>query len=145
MIYEFITVSDPITFIAESDAIAWMVASLLGEGTGGCTREDGKDINTMTAFLPESKRHEIYMEYIGTEDIGTYVKEHKKEISDSFLSFAYGSIGQRKQYDAAIAAITDADKLKQFKAQHEDTQCTSMSRWVDYAWSLGEKLKGISK
>jgi hypothetical protein len=31
MIYEFVTVSDPITFIAENDAIAWMVASLLGE------------------------------------------------------------------------------------------------------------------
>jgi hypothetical protein len=140
MIYEFITVSDPITFIAESDAVAWTVASLLGEGKAGCDREDGESMNTMTAFVPESKRAEIYMKYIGTEDIGGYVKEHKKEISDAFLSFAYGSIRQRKQYDAAIAAITDTDKLKQFKVQHEDMQRTSMSRWVNYAWFLGEKL-----
>ena len=141
MIYEFVTVSDPITFTAESDSIAWMVASLLGEGKAGCTREDGKSINTMTAFVPENKRPEIYKEYIGTEDISSYVKEHKKEISDSFLSFAYGSVNQRKQYDAAITAITDPDKLEQFKAQHKDTQRTSMSRWVNYAWKLGKKLK----
>jgi hypothetical protein len=141
MIYGFITVSDPITFIAESDSIAWMVASLLGEGTAGCSREDGKNLNTVTAFLPESKRPEIYREYIGTEDISGYAKEHKKEIADAFLSFSYGSFNQRKQYDAAIAAITDPDKLKQFKAIHEDTQRTSVSRWVNYAWSLGDKLK----
>jgi hypothetical protein len=141
MIYEFVTVSDPITFIAENDSIAWIVASLLAEGKEGCTREDGKSINTMTAFAPESKRPEIYMEYIGTENIGEYVKEHKKEIADAFRSFAYGSINERKQYDAAIAAITDPEKLKQFKEQHEDTQRTSMSRWVNYAWSLGEKMK----
>jgi hypothetical protein len=141
MIYEFITVSDPITFIAESDAVAWMVATLLGEGKAGCAREDGKSLNTVTAIVPESKRHEIYKEYIGTEDILGYVNEHKKELSEAFLSFSYGSFNQRKMYDAAIAAITDPDKLKQFKAQHEDTQRTSMSRWVSYAWRLGDKLK----
>ena len=141
MIYEFVTISDPITFIAESDAIAWMVASLLGGGKAGCIREDGKDINSMTAFAPEEKRVEIYRKYIGTEDIEGYVDEHKREISDALLSFAYGNIYKRKQYDAAIAAITDHDKLKQFKEQHEDTQRTSMNRWVNYAWKLGEKLK----
>jgi hypothetical protein len=141
MIYAFITVSDPMTFIAESDAVAWIVASLLGEGKAGCAREDGESLNTMTDFAPENKRPEIYREYIGTEDISIYVNEHKKELSDAFLSFAYGSINQRKQYDDAIAAITEPDKLKQFKAKHEDTQRTSMSRWVDYAWRLGDKLK----
>jgi hypothetical protein len=141
MIYEFITTSDPMTFVAESDAIAWMAASLLGEGNAGCQREDGKDINTLTAFAPEDKRTEIYMEYIGTENLSEYVKEHGNEIADAFLSFAYGSINERKQYDAAIAAITDPDKMKQFKAQHEETQRTSMSRWVDYAWKLGEIMK----
>jgi hypothetical protein len=141
MIYEFITISDPITFIAENDSIAWMVASLIGEGMAGCTREDGESLNTMTAFASESELPAIYRKYIRTENIGEYVKEHEKEISDALLSFAYGGIMQRKQYDAAIAAITDPEKLKQFKAQHEDTKRTSVSRWVNYAWSLGERIQ----
>jgi hypothetical protein len=143
MIYEFITPSDPITFIAENDSIAWITAALLAAGKAGCTREDGKSIDTMTAFVPEDRRSEIYIKYIGTEDVGKYTKEHKKEITDALLSFAYGSIGQRKQYDAAIAAITDPEKLKQFKSQHEDAQRTSMNRWVGHAWTLGKRIKGL--
>jgi hypothetical protein len=102
------------------------------------------DIKMRMLKIPELKRIMGFPEdytLIGTEDIVGYVKEHKKEISDAFLSFAYGGINQRKQYDAAIEAITDPEKLKQFKAQHEDIQRTSMSRWVNYAWNLGNKLK----
>jgi hypothetical protein len=141
MIYEFITGGDPITFIAESDAVAWVAVSLLAKGKAGCIREDGEGINTMTVFVKVNKLPEIFKEYSGTENIIGYIKEHKKEISDAFLSFSYGSIAQREQYDAAIAAITDPEKLKQFKALHEDTQRTFISRWVNDAWSLGEQLK----
>jgi len=145
MIYKYVTVSDPITLIAENDAIAWITASLLGEGLAGCTREDGVSINSMTAFAPEEKRAEIYKEYIGTEDISGYIKAHNDEIADAFLSFSYGDINSRKQYDMALSCITDPEKLEQFKTQHEDTQRTSMSRRVAYAWEVGEIMKKKSK
>ena len=145
MIYEYVTVSDPITFIAKNDAIAWITASLLGEGLAGCTREDGESINSMTAFAPEDKRAEIYKEYISTDDILGYTKEHNDEIADAFLSFAYGSINSRKQYDMALSCITDKEKLEQFKTHHEDTQRTSMSRHVARAWKIGMIMKKKSQ
>jgi hypothetical protein len=141
MVYEYVTVSDPITFIAENDAIAWITATLLGQGLAGCTREDGKSIDSMTAFAPENKRSEIYKQYIGTDDILGYVKEHGEEIATCLLSFAYGNNTDRKQYDFAISCITDTEKLKQFKEQHEDLQRTSMSRHVASAWKLGEIIR----
>jgi hypothetical protein len=141
MIYEFTTPSDPITFVAANDSIAWATAALAGQGFAGCDSEDGRNLCTMTAFAPEDKHAEIYKKYIGTDDVGAYVDEHAEEIADALLSFAYGDINHRKQYDAAIAAITDNKKLKQFKAQHEDIQRTSMSRWVASAWKLGKAIK----
>jgi len=145
MIYEYVTVSDPITFVAKNDEIAWITTSLLGEGLAGCTREDGKSIQTMTAFVHEDARPQIYKEYIGTDDILGYTKEHNDEIAESLLSFAYGSINSRKQYDMAISCITEPEKLEQFKDLHEDTQRTSMSRHVARAWEFGKIMKNKRK
>lgn len=55
-------------------------------------------------------------------------------------SFAYGSPQDRKVYDAALAAITEPEKLDEFKKIHEDSMRTSMSRWVAYAWEQGQRL-----
>jgi len=140
MIYEFITPSDAITFIADNDKIAFIVCLLIGEGKAGCHREDGESLNTMTAFTPESGRKEIYEQYCGTEDVNACFEENIQEVALSLLSFAYGNINDRKQYDDAILAITDPEKLKKFKEKHEDRQRTSLSRWVKYAWNTGNRL-----
>jgi hypothetical protein len=141
LIYEFITPSDPITFVAENDAIAWMTAALLAEGKAGCTREDGKNLETMTVFIDENKRLDIYRKYLGTDDLDKFLTEHIEEIADAFLSFAYGDVNGRKLYETAIESITDPDKLEQFKRKYENDNRTSLNRWVTYAWTLGKAFK----
>lgn len=61
MLYEFITPSDPITFHAADDGVAFCVATLLGNGKAGCKNCDtGESLSSMTAFMAEEGRKEIY-------------------------------------------------------------------------------------
>lgn len=141
-IYEFVTSSDAITFKAENDMIAFLVCLFLGRGKAGCHREDGENINTMTAFVfSEDARKEIYKEYCGTDDLQSVFDENISKVANAFKSFSYGSISDRKQYDDAIEAITDQEKLKEFKEKHEDRNRTSMNQWVAVAWKYGEQLE----
>ena len=52
----------------------------------------------------------------------------------------YGGVSDRRTYDSAIKAITEKEKLEEFKKQHENENRTSMSEWVKTAWRYGEKL-----
>ncbi len=146
MIYEFVTMSDPITFVAPDDKIAFLVCLFLGEGKAGCKREDGQSVNTMTAFIfNQEGRNEVYRKYCGTDDLDTCFKENVAGVADALLSFCYGSIEARRSYDDAIAAITDPEKLSDFKAKHEDRNRSSLSQWVKAAWQYGEQLKETLK
>jgi len=137
MIYEFITPSDPITFIANDNKVACVCSVLLGNGKAGCTREDGEKIPSMWLFHPDPVPEiEKYLEC----SLDDFIKANKAAISECFKSFSYGDFSDRKQYDAAIEAITDPDKLAKFRATHEDSNRSSMSKWVAYAWQMGEKL-----
>jgi hypothetical protein len=137
MIYEFITPSDPITFLANNDKIAIAASIIMGEGKAGCNDENGKSIPTMYLFhpdpLPEIEK-DLELPF------SDFIELNKKEISECLLSFSYTSIEDRKQYDDAIAAITDKKKLKVFKAKHEDRNRSSMSKWVQSAWDYGDAL-----
>lgn len=137
MLYELITPSDPITFKAPNDKIAIAVAILLGHGKAGCHNEQGESLPTMYLFHPDPMP-EIEKDLGAPFD--TFFDAHAKEIAESLLSFAYGNIEDRRQYDDAVEAITDPEKLKAFKAKHEDRNRTSMSQWVKQAWKYGEKL-----
>lgn len=141
MLYEFITPSDPITFRASNNSIAFVVSVALGQGKAGCQNQDtGENVDSLTAFFPEEVREEIYRRYCG-DDAQSFVIEHAQEIADAYKSFAYGSVSERRTHDAAIAAITDPKKLEEFKTVHEDQNRTSLSRWVDFAWKQGEALQ----
>jgi hypothetical protein len=138
MIYEFITPSDPITFIANDDKVACVCSVLLGEGKAGCNREDGENIPSLWLFHPDPiPEIEKYLEC----SFGDFIKENKQAISECFKSFSYGHFNDRKQYDAAIEAITDPDKLAKFKNTHEDSNRSSMSKWVAYAWQMGKQME----
>ena len=65
----------------------------------------------------------------------------KEEMKECFKSFAYGSVSDRQTYDDACDAITDSEKLKEFKLKQEDRNRTSMSQWVLSAWKLAERMK----
>jgi len=50
-IYEFITPSDPITFKADDDKVAFVCAAILGKGQAGCeNKTTGESLPTMLMF-----------------------------------------------------------------------------------------------
>lgn len=137
-LYEFITPSDPITFKAENDKIAFCCALILGSGKAGCTNLD-LDEQIPSLLIFSSNPEKEIEDFLGSP-IDVFMKDHLKSVSESFSSFAYGKPSERRVYDADLEAITDADKLKEFKLKHEDTNRSSMSKWVEYAWKISEKL-----
>lgn len=143
MIYDLINPSDPVTFVAEDDATAYAVALYLGRGKTPCTREDRVDLDTMLMFASEDKIKESVKRNLGTETVNEWIDANRIKFATALESFAYGSINKRKEYDDAIAAITDPEKLKEFTAKHEDRNRTSMNKWVDYAWKLAATVRKL--
>lgn len=141
-IYEFITPSDPITFKAQDNKTAFVCAIILGEGMAGCQNiTTDESIPTMT-FNKDATKH--VDDYLGCK-LNQYIDSNLKDIIECYQSFSYGSASDRQTYDDACEAISDTEKLKEFKAKHEDRNRTSMSAWVKQAWQYAELLKKIEK
>lgn len=137
--YEFITPSDSITFKAPDDKVAFACAVLLGNGKAGCKNlKTGESLGSML-FLSRDPDAEM-TKFLGMP-MGEYLKQNTVAVKESFLTFSYGSVEERRTFDDACQAITDPKKLKKFKADHENRNRTSMSEWVKHAWHLGEKIK----
>ncbi len=140
-IYEFITPSDPITFKADDDKVAYICAVLLGNGKAGCNNlTTGESLRTMLMF--SQKPDKDIQDFIG-EDVNEFIETNKPKIAACFNSFAYGSFSERQTYDNACEAITDPDKLKEFKEKYENDNRSSMSQWVKAAWRHGEHMSKI--
>jgi hypothetical protein len=142
-IYEFITPSDPITFKTDDDKIAFLCALLLGNGKAGCTNlTSGEHLPTMLMFSKDPDKD--IADFIGS-DVPAYIETNRPKIADCFKSFAYGSHADRQTFDDACEAISDPEKLKEFKAKHEDKNRSSMSQWVKGAWKYGEEMSNPVK
>lgn len=137
-VYEFITPSDPITFKADDNKVAFTCALLLGNGKAGCdNKTTGESIPTMLMF---SKEPEKEIENFIGGSLKEFIEANKQKIKECFNSFAYGSVADRQTFDDACEAITEPEKLTAFKAKHEDKNRSSMSQWVKGAWSYAERL-----
>lgn len=136
MTYELITPSDPITFKAESDQVAFFCALVLGGGKAGMSREDGAKCENPLVFLSSDPMPGIEA-FLGGE-LSEFSERNTPEIIACFRSFAYGNFSDRAQYDEAVEAITDPENLKAFKAKHEDRNRSSMSQWVGMAWKMAD-------
>lgn len=137
-IYEFITPSDPITFKADNDKIAFTCALILGSGKAGCeNKATGESLPTMLIFSEDPDKEIV--EYIGG-DFKEFIEANKLKIAECFKSFAYGSVSDRQTYDDACDSITDVEKLKEFKAKHEDKNRSSLTQWVKAAWDYGDNI-----
>jgi hypothetical protein len=145
-IYEFVTPSDPITFKTDDDKVAYACAVVLGNGKAGCHRHDekGNEVNLNTMLMLCADPEPVIKEDLGMS-LDEFLDKNRLKMAECFLSFAYGSVSDRITYDDAMAAITDEEKRKEFKAKHEDRNRSSMSKWVKYAWQVGENLKKPKK
>lgn len=127
-IYELITPNDPVTFLAESDKIAFIVCMLMAEGRAGCQREDGECINTLLAFIPKPQKAEVIKQYCGTTDIEKCLTENLKPLAESLRSFSSGYINERK-----MPALR----------QYADGSLAIKSNWLKVAWNLGEQIHDL--
>lgn len=143
MTYEFITPSDPITFKTENEKVAFFCALLLGNGKAGMTREDGQKCESPMLFFYENALEQAE-KYLGCP-LSDFDKDNLREIVDTFRSFAYGNFSDRNNFDAAIDAITDPEKLEIFKAKHENENRSSMSKWVKGAWGYANSFEKMMK
>ena len=139
MLYEFSNPSDPIVFRAERDIIACFCTLFLSNGKAFFKREDGVTPSPDSLFLlgmSDADTEAILQETFG--DVNEFAEANRAAIADCYLSFSYGDFHSRREYEAALNAITDPDKLREFKEFHENLRRTSLNKWVKNAWELGE-------
>lgn len=136
--YELINPSDPYTFLAKTQESAALAVFLLGT-MYGASPKDEDDEKTIPVFIFDGVE-EWYQEKFGrsTED---GIKAEKQNVAEALLSFMYGNFEDRRRYEAALKAITDDEKKKEFMKEWQDGH-TSMNNIGEYAHQLGEKLKG---
>lgn len=141
-IYEFVTPSDPITFLADDDKVAFVCSVMLGNGKAGCHRtdENGNEVRVNSMLMFDPKPDETIEAELGMK-LDAFWELNKQKIKECFASFAYGNIEDRKTFDDAMEAITDVEKRKAFKAKHEDRNRSSMSQWVKGAWQYADRIK----
>jgi hypothetical protein len=142
ILYEFITLSDPITFKAKDDKIAFCCAMMLGSGEAGCNNTETSESVPAMLFLAEDPE-KIIFDFLGN-DLSRYVEAHKPDVIEAFKTFAYGSVSSRKSYDLACYYITDPEKLQEFKVKHEEENRSSMTEWVKSAWSYAKALETVN-
>jgi hypothetical protein len=140
--YEFVTPSDKIVFNAENNAIALYCAVVLGNGKACCERSDGEKIPSMLMFVKDAEL--LLKEYLG-DNIETFGTINALQVAAAFRSFCYGTFASRKEFDLALAAITDPKKKKKFLAAHDNIRRTSMSEWVTHAWKLADVYEAEAK
>lgn len=144
--YEFITPSDPITFLAENDKIAFVVAVILGNGKAGCERidETGFLISIPSLLFFSKDADKEIADYLGV-DIDSFIDNERDNICKSLDSFAYTTVATRKEFDDNVSTIETPIALAEFKHNHEDNERTSMSKWVSTAWKFAKLLSDAPK
>ena len=139
--YELINPSDEVTFKAENDKLAYVVALLVGNGKTPCRKisENGDEIEIPSFLLFSENADKDINNYLECS-LSNFIENNRPKLKKTLETFCYLSPKERKTYDDAINSITDINKLKEFKNQHEDQNRTSTSEFVKKAWELAEQI-----
>ena len=131
-LYEFINISDTITFYAPDDDIAFAVAMYVGNGHSSCKRiEDGKEIEVKDSMpylftkIPDNvlKRFE------------EIITSRSKEVMNAAHTFACCKPSERIIFDEYTNNGKDKEKFDKW----DDAHRTSMTDYCKYARSLQVK------
>lgn len=140
-IYEIINPSDEVTFVSDSDKVAYACAIIVGKGAYGCTNlKTQESLGTLLLFVSADVFEKQAAEFL-EESFADFIQSHRKEIKESLLSFAYCSAQERTTFDDAVSAITEPDKLKAFKEKHDDRNRSSMNQICNNAWAIAESIQ----
>lgn len=129
-LYEFINMSDKITFYAKDDDIARAVTLLLGEGKAGCKNKDGEQLeNCFTAFGNPAP-DEVY------EQIENFVKEGNQDLINSLNTVACCDFDEREIYDEYTENSTNQEKWDKWDNKNR----TSLNNFGKYARKLANAI-----
>lgn len=90
-------------------------------------------------FLEARPRSDWYKsQFVRTTDEG--LKARKAEVVDALESMLFGAFEDRRRYQAALDAITDAEKRKQFVAAWQDGR-SSLNDIGSFAHKMAKHLR----
>lgn len=138
MIYELINPSDPYTFECKSREVAALTVMALSPMYGAKTDNEEDEI-PIFVFGARDGFEKWYEENFG-RTVEDGVNELFAEMADCLDSFVLGNMSDRKRFLAAVEAITDEEKLKEFKKKWQDSR-SSMNDIGGEAYALAEKMK----
>lgn len=138
MEYNLINPSDPYTFLAEDFETAAIVVMLAG-GTYGAKAKEGGD--EVPLFFLGGREYALswYDEHFHRTPQEGY-EAKKSAVADALLSMMFGGFEDRRRYEAALSAITDDEKRKEFVASWQDG-ISSLNDIGTWAHNLGAKIK----
>lgn len=135
--WEIINPSDKYTLQARDFATAAAVCLLLGEGRYGL-RPEHEDGQECPMFLFGG--HETFLaEHFGG-DLSAWITEHKDAMVECLDSVLLGGFGRRADFDAAVAAVDDPEKLEAFREAWLDNR-SSMNNIGGYAKQIADHLR----
>lgn len=131
ILYEFINMSDKITFYAKNDDYARALTLLLGEGKAGCRKENGESIPyCMTAFQGSAPQ-EVY------DQISEMVKNCDEELIKALNSVAVCDFSEREIFDDYTEDGKNEEKWKKWDNKHR----TSLNDFGKYARGIAKNLQ----
>lgn len=127
-LYEIINPSDAMTMYAPTPVLAGVAVALLGNGKLGV--EGSPILFGWDEWLKKN----------GIEDLSAWVKDHANEVGAALRSVALGSVNDRADYDAALAAIDRPEWRASFIAGRNDRRRSSLSDWETWAHQLADRI-----
>jgi len=117
--YNIINPSDPLTLKAESIEVAGVAVALLGQGM---YRADGDDGSTPIMFGWDE-----WLEEHGVSDLSVWVDDNLNSVASALESVMLGGVDDRADLDAALEAITNDEKRKEFIEKRNDRRRSSLN------------------
>lgn len=115
MEYKLANPSDPYTFVADDLETAALVVFMLSTAYGANTK-NGEIAVPIFIF---GGAEEWYAEQFG-RNIEEGITAKKEQLVAALNSMTLGDFEDRRRYEAALAAITEADKKAEFIAKRQD-------------------------
>lgn len=126
MLYEFINVSDKITFCAINDDIARTVTLLLGEGKAGCKKESGELLDYCFTAFGGPAPDEVY------EKIENFVNEGNEDLVNALKTVACCDFNERDIYNEYTENSSNRERCDKWNEKHR----TSLNNFSKYAYKL---------
>lgn len=129
-LYEFINMSDKITFYAKDDSIARAVTLLLGNGKAGCKKQGGEQLEHCFTAFGNPAPDEVY------EQIENFVKDGNQDLIKALNSVACCDFDEREIYDSYTENSANQEKWDKWDNKHR----TSLNNFGKYARNLANAI-----